>query len=99
MATSPRDAASGATFVITMLPAAPRALGAVRQNGVLAGLGAGATVIDSSTIDPASAQAFGALVREHGGAFVDAPVSGGTGGAAAGTLTFMVGGSDAVSSA
>ncbi|WP_017923762.1 3-hydroxyisobutyrate dehydrogenase, partial [Burkholderia glumae] len=47
------------------------------------------------TIDPASAQAFGELVRARGGAFVDAPVSGGTGGAAAGTLTFMVGGAAA----
>ncbi|PFH29056.1 MULTISPECIES: 3-hydroxyisobutyrate dehydrogenase [Burkholderia] len=95
VAASPRDAASGAAFVITMLPAAPHVRSVLAgENGVLAGLGAGATVIDSSTIDPASAQAFGALVREHGGAFVDAPVSGGTGGAAAGTLTFMVGGSD-----
>ncbi|MDR0478976.1 MAG: 3-hydroxyisobutyrate dehydrogenase [Burkholderiaceae bacterium] len=93
---SPREAAMGAPFVITMLPAAPHVRTALTgDDGVLAGLDNGAMVIDSSTIDPASAQALGALVRERGGAFVDAPVSGGTGGAAAGTLTFMVGGSNA----
>ncbi|NIE83344.1 MULTISPECIES: 3-hydroxyisobutyrate dehydrogenase [unclassified Burkholderia] len=94
LAGSAREAAEGAEFVITMLPAAVHVRCALTdENGVLAGLAPGATVIDSSTIDPASAQAFGELVRERGGAFVDAPVSGGTGGAAAGTLTFMVGGS------
>jgi 3-hydroxyisobutyrate dehydrogenase len=50
-------------------------------------------IVDSSTIDPASVKACAALARQQGNAFVDAPVSGGTGGAAAGTLTFMVGGS------
>ncbi|KVM70554.1 MULTISPECIES: 3-hydroxyisobutyrate dehydrogenase [Burkholderia] len=94
LAGSAREAAEGAEFVITMLPAAVHVRRALTdEKGVLAGLAPGATVIDSSTIDPASAQAFGELVRERGGAFVDAPVSGGTGGAAAGTLTFMVGGS------
>ncbi|WP_186126551.1 3-hydroxyisobutyrate dehydrogenase [Burkholderia gladioli] len=94
LAGSAREAAEGAEFVITMLPAAVHVRRALTdENGVLAGLAPGATVIDSSTIDPASAQSFGELVRERGGAFVDAPVSGGTGGAAAGTLTFMVGGS------
>ncbi|AHE30810.1 3-hydroxyisobutyrate dehydrogenase [Burkholderia pseudomallei] len=96
VAASPRDAAAGAAFVVTMLPTAAHVRAVLTQeNGVLAGLAAGAMVIDSSTIDPASAQAFGELVRGGGGAFVDAPVSGGTGGAAAGTLTFMVGGDDA----
>lgn len=94
LAGSAREAAEGAEFVITMLPAAVHVRRALTdENGVLAALAPGATVIDSSTIDPASAQAFGELVRERGGVFVDAPVSGGTGGAAAGTLTFMVGGS------
>ncbi|MCM2550718.1 3-hydroxyisobutyrate dehydrogenase [Burkholderia glumae] len=91
-----REASADAAFVITMLPAAAHVRAALTAaDGVLAGLAAGATVIDSSTIDPASAQAFGELVRARGGAFVDAPVSGGTGGAAAGTLTFMVGGAAA----
>ncbi|MBN3723026.1 3-hydroxyisobutyrate dehydrogenase [Burkholderia sp. Ac-20379] len=94
LAESARDAADGAACVITMLPAAAHVRAALTaDDGVLAGLAPGATVIDSSTIDPASAQAFGALVEARGGHFVDAPVSGGTGGAAAGTLTFMVGGS------
>jgi 3-hydroxyisobutyrate dehydrogenase len=53
-------------------------------------------IIDSSTIDPASVQAFAELATKQGNVFVDAPVSGGTGGAVAGTLTFMVGGSAAV---
>ena len=46
------------------------------------------------TIDPASVKEFAALAQQHGCVLVDAPVSGGTGGAAAGTLTFMVGGSE-----
>jgi 3-hydroxyisobutyrate dehydrogenase len=93
LAHTAREAAADAAFVITMLPAAAHVRAALTaDDGVLAGLAPGATVIDSSTIDPASAQAFGELVRARGGAFVDAPVSGGTGGAAAGTLTFMVGG-------
>jgi 3-hydroxyisobutyrate dehydrogenase len=60
---------------------------------VFAGIAKGVTIIDSSTIDPASVTAFAELAAQHGNTFVDAPVSGGTGGAAAGTLTFMVGGS------
>jgi 3-hydroxyisobutyrate dehydrogenase len=63
---------------------------------VLAGIPKGVTIIDSSTIDPASVKAFAELAAQHGNPFVDAPVSGGTGGAAAGTLTFMVGGTEAV---
>jgi 3-hydroxyisobutyrate dehydrogenase len=90
VAASPRDAAAGASLVITMLPAAPhvRAVSPARRRAGRPR--AGATVIDCSTIDPATARRS-ARRREHGGAFADAPVSGGTGGAAAGTLTFMVG--------
>jgi 3-hydroxyisobutyrate dehydrogenase len=51
--------------------------------------------VDSSTIDPASVREFAALAKEHECILVDAPVSGGTGGASAGALTFMVGGSEA----
>ncbi|WP_322014779.1 3-hydroxyisobutyrate dehydrogenase [Paraburkholderia sp. J12] len=95
-AASPQAAAAGAEWVVTMLPAAAhvrRVLTA--DDGVLAGVGQGVTIIDSSTIDPASAREFAALAAAHGNTFVDAPVSGGTGGAVAGTLTFMVGGSAA----
>jgi 3-hydroxyisobutyrate dehydrogenase len=95
VATSVGAAAAGAACVVTMLPAAAHVRRVLTQDdGVLERLAPGTLVIDSSTIDPASAQACAALVREQGGSFIDAPVSGGTGGAAAGTLTFMVGGSD-----
>lgn len=95
-AASPKDAVAGAETVITMLPAAAHVRHVLTApDGVLAGISKGVPIIDSSTIDPASAKAFAALAAEHGNTFVDAPVSGGTGGAAAGTLTFMVGGSAA----
>jgi 3-hydroxyisobutyrate dehydrogenase len=95
-ARTPRDAAQGAAFVVTMLPAAAHVRSVLTgDDGVLAGVAPGVTIIDSSTIDPASVKAFAALAAAQGNVFVDAPVSGGTGGAAAGTLTFMVGGSDA----
>ncbi|WP_133645851.1 3-hydroxyisobutyrate dehydrogenase [Paraburkholderia flava] len=93
-AASPKAAVQGAECVITMLPAAAHVRSVLTsEDGVLAGIARGVTIIDSSTIDPASVHAFAALAAEHGNTFVDAPVSGGTGGAAAGTLTFMVGGS------
>jgi 3-hydroxyisobutyrate dehydrogenase len=95
-ADSPKAAASGAAVVITMLPAAAHVRSVLAGNdGVLAGVSPGAAIVDSSTIDPASVKEFAALAQQHGCVLVDAPVSGGTGGAAAGTLTFMVGGSDA----
>ncbi|CAJ0694085.1 3-hydroxyisobutyrate dehydrogenase [Ralstonia wenshanensis] len=95
-AASPKDAVTGAETVITMLPAAAHVRHVLTaEDGVLAGIAKGVPIIDSSTIDPASVKAFAALAAEHGNTFVDAPVSGGTGGAAAGTLTFMVGGSAA----
>jgi 3-hydroxyisobutyrate dehydrogenase len=94
--TSPRDAAADAECVVTMLPAAAHVRGVLSgDDGVLAGIARGVTIIDSSTIDPASVNVFAALADECGVTFVDAPVSGGTLGAAAGTLTFMVGGSTA----
>ncbi|CAB3794380.1 3-hydroxyisobutyrate dehydrogenase [Paraburkholderia caffeinitolerans] len=96
-AASPKAAAAGAEWVVTMLPAAAHVRTVLTaEDGVLAGIAKGVTIIDSSTIDPASAKEFGALAANNGNAFVDAPVSGGTGGAAAGTLTFMVGGSAAL---
>ncbi|WP_028224325.1 3-hydroxyisobutyrate dehydrogenase [Paraburkholderia ferrariae] len=95
-AASPKAAASGAEWVVTMLPAAAHVRSVLTaEDGVLAGIGRGVTIIDSSTIDPTSAREFAALAAARGNTFVDAPVSGGTGGAVAGTLTFMVGGSAA----
>ncbi|MGF6770492.1 3-hydroxyisobutyrate dehydrogenase [Paraburkholderia sp. GAS199] len=94
---SPKAAATDVECVITMLPAAAHVRHVLSaEDGVLAGIAKGVTIIDSSTIDPASVKAFAELATQHGNAFVDAPVSGGTGGATAGTLTFMVGGSAAV---
>ncbi|MGG1948548.1 3-hydroxyisobutyrate dehydrogenase [Trinickia sp. NRRL B-1857] len=89
---SPKQAATDVELVVTMLPAAAHVRAVLTdEQGVLAGIAPGVTIVDSSTIDPASAQAFAKLAAAHGNPFVDAPVSGGTGGAAAGTLTFMVG--------
>lgn len=61
-------------------------------NGLAEGLAPGSLVIDCSTISPASAREFAARLDEQGVAMVDAPVSGGSEGAVAGTLTIMVGG-------
>lgn len=87
--------ASEADVVVSMLPAGAH----VRKiylgdDGVLANAKAGALLIDSSTIDVDSARTFAAAAAERGFPMVDAPVSGGVAGAAAGTLTFMVGGTD-----
>jgi len=90
-----KAAVSGAEIVITMLPAGQHVrdvyLGA---DGVLAAAAPGTLLIDSSTIDVESARAVAAAADKKGLPMLDAPVSGGTGGAQGGTLTFMVGGSD-----
>jgi 3-hydroxyisobutyrate dehydrogenase len=92
-ATSVADCVSGAEAVVTMLPSSPHVRAVYEgEAGVIAHAKAGTLLIDSSTIDPLTARevAFDALAK--GLAMVDAPVSGGTAGAEAGTLTFMVGG-------
>jgi 3-hydroxyisobutyrate dehydrogenase len=86
-------ACSGAEAIVTMLPAGAH----VREvygapGGVIASAPAGALLIDSSTIDVAAAREVAAAAAGKGFAIVDAPVSGGVGGATGGTLTFMVGG-------
>ncbi|MBL6600325.1 MAG: 3-hydroxyisobutyrate dehydrogenase [Alphaproteobacteria bacterium] len=82
-----------AEVVITMLPEG-RHVRDVYGSSIITGAPAGALLIDCSTIDVDSARAVEANAREAGFEMVDAPVSGGTGGAEAGTLTFMVGGDD-----
>ena len=82
----------GAEVVITMLPSG-RHVRDVLVDGKLP-FAPGALVIDCSTIDVASCAAFHAALAAKGLATLDAPVSGGVGGAAAGTLTFMVGGTE-----
>ena len=87
---SAAEALEGADAVITMLPAG----GHVRKvyaEEVLAHAPPSALLIDCSTIDVASARAVGAQMREAGRTFADAPVSGGTAAADAGSLAFMVG--------
>ena len=77
-----------------MLPSSPhvRSVYTGKDSGILSGVPAGVLLIDSSTIDPHTARDVAMDARAHGNNMVDAPVSGGTGGAEAGTLTFMVGG-------
>ncbi len=87
------EAATGAEVVITMLPN-----GAILRSvadEVIAVMQAGAVLCDSSTVDVASARAVAEQATAAGLLALDAPVSGGIGGAVAGTLTFMVGGTDA----
>jgi 3-hydroxyisobutyrate dehydrogenase len=92
-AKSAKDAAAKAELVITMLPSSPHVKSVyLGKEGVLAGVAKGITLIDSSTIDPHTAREVIAVATEQGNPMADAPVSGGTGGAEAGTLTFMVGG-------
>ena len=97
MAASAAATVAGADAVISMLPASAHVealyLGREGQAGILADIAPGTLVIDSSTIAAATSQKLAAAALMRGIAAIDAPVSGGTGGAVAGTLTFMVGGS------
>jgi len=93
-AASANEAVGNADVVVTMLPAGHHVRGVYLERGVLAHAKKGALLIDSSTIDIDSARAVHAAAEPAGFDFLDAPVSGGVGGAEAGTLTFMCGGSD-----
>ncbi|MBO9445198.1 3-hydroxyisobutyrate dehydrogenase [Ruegeria sp. R14_0] len=93
MASSGAEAATGADIVVTMLPNG-QILRAVAGE-IIPTMSAGSTWIDCSTVDVDSARAVADQAKDAGVLAVDAPVSGGIGGAAAGTLTFMAGGSDA----
>jgi 3-hydroxyisobutyrate dehydrogenase len=95
-AASAQEAVQGAEAVVTMLPASQHVEGLFLGSGnLLASIAKGTLVIDSSTIAAATSQKVAKAAEAAGIDFIDAPVSGGTGGAIAGTLTFMVGGSDA----
>ena len=90
------EAAQGAQAVISMLPASQHVESLyLGDQGLLSQLPAGTLVIDCSTISADSAKKVAAAAGARGLPCIDAPVSGGTGGAIAGTLTFMVGGEDA----
>jgi 3-hydroxyisobutyrate dehydrogenase len=92
IAASAQDAVKGADVVITMLPQGQHVLSVWRD--IIEAVPAGALMIDCSTIDVASAKEAHAIAAARGLDVVDAPVSGGTVGANAATLTLMVGGTD-----
>ena len=89
------EALEGAEVVITMLPKGEHSRAVyLGEDGVLALAPKDALLVDSSTIDVATAEELHRAAADAGFAFVDAPVSGGISGAAAGTLTFMIGGEE-----
>src|SRR5438105_2908166 len=93
VATSTADCARGVEMVVTMLPSSPHVRTAyLGELGVIHAVAPGTPLIDSSTIDPLTAREVAMDAKAKGCPMVDAPVSGGVGGAEAGTLTFMVGG-------
>ncbi|MCH8861690.1 MAG: 3-hydroxyisobutyrate dehydrogenase [Proteobacteria bacterium] len=88
------EAAKGVEVVISMVPAGKHVKAVyLGDQGVIANADAGALLVDCSTIDVATAREVSAAAADAGFEMLDAPVSGGVGGAEAGTLTFMVGGS------
>jgi 3-hydroxyisobutyrate dehydrogenase len=93
IAASAREAVASADIVLTMLPAGRHVIAA--WGDILPAARRGALFIDSSTIDVDSARRAHEAGAAAGMACLDAPVSGGVGGASAGTLTFMAGGADA----
>ncbi len=95
LAASSAEAAREADVVITMLPGGKEVIDVYEgDGGILAAARPGTLLIDSSTIDIASARAAHKAAEAAGLASLDAPVSGGVGGAQAATLTFMVGGTE-----
>lgn len=95
VAASPAEAATGAGVVVTMVSDTPD----VEQvlfgpHGAVDAMSEGSVVVDMSTIDPEATRTFASKARERGSGYVDAPVSGGTEGAEAGTLSIMCGGEE-----
>lgn len=92
---SAADAAKDVEFVVTMLPAGEHVRSVyLGDTGLIAVANKGTVFIDSSTIDVPSAREVIQAAEAAGMEMIDAPVSGGVGGAEAGTLTFMVGGAE-----
>lgn len=92
-ATSAAAAAHDVDLVLTMLPSSPHVRRVyLGEAGVIANATRGTPLVDCSTIDPHTAREVAAQAAAKGCPMLDAPVSGGVGGAEAGTLTFMVGG-------
>jgi len=89
---SPKDVAQAADVIITMVPDTGDVEAVLfGEDGVIEGLKPGTLVIDMSSIAPMQTQAFAKRITEAGGEYVDAPVSGGEGGAINAALTIMVG--------
>ena len=94
-AASAAEAASGVEVVISMVPAGKHVKAVyLGDDGVIASADAGTLFVDCSTIDVATAREVNQAAADAGFQMLDAPVSGGVGGAEAGTLTFMVGGAE-----
>lgn len=89
--TTPRDAAIDAEVVFTCLPNSPE-VEEVLEGGLEAGLGSASTLVDLTSGIPETSRRIAARLSNRGIGWLDAPVSGGTAGAEAGTLTIMVGG-------
>jgi 3-hydroxyisobutyrate dehydrogenase len=93
IANTPAEAAREADVVVTCLPSSREVEALLDgEDGLLAGLRRGATLVDCTSGDPATSRRIAVRLRERGVAFVDAPVSGGRRGAEEGTLTIMCGG-------
>lgn len=91
---SPRECAAGRQVVFTCLPNTPEVESVLAgPDGLLAGLEPGALVVDLTSGQPGGTRRIAERLAEQGVDFLDAPVSGGTSGAEAGSLTIMVGGS------
>jgi 3-hydroxyisobutyrate dehydrogenase len=91
-AESPRALAARCGVIVTCVTNSPDVRGLVLDAGVLDGARPGTVIVDMSTIAPATSRELAERCAEQQVSFLDAPVSGGTQGAAAGTLTIMVGG-------
>lgn len=92
-ASSVADAAKAGDIVVTIVPSSSHVEAVyLGKGGVLEGVAAGRLCVDMSTVDPATSQKIGAALAAKGARFIDAPVSGGVGGATAGTLAIMIGG-------
>lgn len=88
------ELAKNCNIIVTMLPATAHVTGTLEgPDGVFENAAEGTLIIDSSTIDPIASKELHCKAAGKGHAMIDAPVSGGVGGALNGTLTFMVGGS------
>uniref|UniRef100_A0A939M7G6 NAD(P)-dependent oxidoreductase n=2 Tax=Bradyrhizobium barranii subsp. barranii TaxID=2823807 RepID=A0A939M7G6_9BRAD len=96
-AASPTAAAAGADFILASLPSPVALRAAVTgEDGILAAAKKGATVVDFSTVDPATTKAVAAICDKAGINYLDAPVSGGVAGAENGKLLIMIGGDQTV---